>query len=123
MTAALEAGAGIALMGQPSAMATLLVGAPLATPAAVSVARVGAAGLLSLGVACWLARRDAQSIAASGLVAAMLLYNVSAVAVLGAAGLQLQPTGVALWPAVIVHAAMAAWCLAGLRISTTEHTP
>jgi hypothetical protein len=119
----LEAGAGVALMGEPSAMATLLVGAPLATPAAVSVARVGAAGLLSLGVACWLARRDAHSIAASGLVAAMLLYNVGTVAVLGAAGLQLRPTGIGLWPAVIVHAAMAAWCLADLRISAAEQTP
>jgi hypothetical protein len=114
VTAAMEAGAGMALMVRPSAMATLLVGAPLAAPAAVSVARVGAAGLLALGVACWLARGDAQSRAASGLVAAMLLYNVGAVAVLGAAGIRLQPVGLALWPAVVLHAAMAAWCIACL---------
>jgi hypothetical protein len=123
VTAALEAGAGIALMGQPSAMATLLLGAPLPTAAVVSVARVGAAGLFALGVASWMARRDAWSIAARGLIAGLLAYNVGATAVLAAAGLQLHPTGIALWPAVIVHAAMAAWCLAGLRIPTTEKTP
>jgi hypothetical protein len=114
VTAALEAGAGMALMLRPSAMATLLVGAPLEAPAAVSVARVGAAGLLALGVACWLARGDAHSRAAGGLVAAMLLYNAGAAAVLGAAGFTSRPVGVALWPAVLLHAAMAAWCIACL---------
>jgi len=38
--------------------------------------------LLALGVACWLAREDAASRAAKGLVAAMLLYNIGVVAVL-----------------------------------------
>ena len=123
VTAALEAGAGIALMVQPSAIATLVVGAPLATPAAVSLVRVGAAALFALGAACWVARRDTRSIATSGLVAAMLLYNVGAIAVLAAAGFQLRPTGIALWAAVIVHGVMAAWCLASLRIPTTEEAP
>ena len=114
VTAVFEVGAGVALMTDPSTMATLLVGAPLVTPAALTVARVGAAGLFALGAACWLARDDAQSGAARGLVAAMLLYNVGAAVVLGAAGLRLQPVGVALWPAVVLHAAMAGWCIARL---------
>jgi hypothetical protein len=67
--------------------------------------------LLALGVACWLARGDAQSRAARGLVAAMLLYNISAVVVLGAAGIRSQTAGIALWPAVILHAAMVIWCV------------
>ncbi len=113
-TALIEVGAGAALMSYPSAMAMLLVGAPLAAPAALRLVRVGAAGVLALGVACWLARDDAQSRAARGLVIGMLLYNVGAVVILGSAGIQAQPVGAALWLAVVLHATMAGWCIADL---------
>jgi hypothetical protein len=72
----LNFGAGFALLCFPSITVELLLGAPLETLAALTVARVGGAGLLALGVACWLARGDTQSRAARGLVAAMLLYDV-----------------------------------------------
>jgi hypothetical protein len=114
VTAAIEAGAGLAVISTPSSVAALLIGAPLTTPAALTVARVGAAGLLSLGVAGWLARGDAQSGAARALAAAMLLYNVAAVVILGDAGIRSRPVGVALWPAVVLHAAMTGWCALNL---------
>ena len=113
--AVMELGAGVALLCCPSATAALLVGAPLEAPAALTVGRVGGAGLLALGVACWLARDDTQSRAARGLVSAMVLYNLGAVVILGAAGIGSQPVGVALWPAVMLHAAMAIWCTVCLR--------
>ncbi len=72
-TAVIELGAGLALLCFPSATVALLVGAPLETAPALTVARVGGAGLLALGVACWLSRGDTQSRAAKGLIAAMLL--------------------------------------------------
>ena len=56
VSAVVELGAGGALLSCPSAMVVLLVGVPLETPAALTVARIGGAGLLALGVACWLAR-------------------------------------------------------------------
>jgi hypothetical protein len=108
----LESGAGLALVCCPSATVALLVGQALEGPAALTVARVGGAGLLSLGVACWLARNDTQSRAAKGLIVAMSLYNVAAVAVLAFAGLGFHLQGVALWPAVSLHALMAVWCVA-----------
>ena len=114
VTAAIEAGAGLALIAFPSATATLLIGAPLSEPVALSVARVGGTGLLALAVACWCARVDAHSRAARGVVAAMLLYNLGTVVILGAAGLQSPSAGVGLWPAVALHIAMAVWCIGRL---------
>ena len=87
VTAVIELGAGLALLCFPSPVVALLLGSPLDTLTALSVARVGGAGLLSLGVACWLARGDSESRAARGLVAAMLLYDISAVVILAFAGI------------------------------------
>jgi hypothetical protein len=114
VTAVIELGAGFALLCCPSATVTLLVGAPLEAAAPLTVARVGGAGLLALGVACWIARGDTRSRAARGLVAAMLLYDVATVAVLAFAGIGFGLHGVGLWPAVFLHAAMAVWCAACL---------
>jgi hypothetical protein len=113
-TAVIEAGAGLALLSVPSAAAKLLLGAPLEAPDAITIARLGGAGLLTLGVAFWLARGDSRSRAARGLVAAVAIYNLGAVLILGAAGLRSQSVGVALWPAVVLNAVMTAWCIASL---------
>ena len=112
VTAVIELGAGLALLCFPSTTVALLLGSPLDTPIALTVGRVGGAGLLSLGVACWLARSDSQSLAARGLVAAMLLYDVAAVAILAFAGIGFGLRGVALWPAAALHGVMTVWCVA-----------
>jgi len=101
-------------------VALLIGGVPLEAPAALTVARVGGAGLLALGVACWLARGDVLSRAARGLVAAMLLYDVAVFAVLTFASLGFGLHGMALWPAVVLHAAMIVWCVACLRRESPE---
>jgi len=114
-TAAVETATGLALLGLPSLVVSLLLGGSLETPAALVVARVTGEALLSLGTACWLARNDEKSRAAVGLVAAILLYNVAAVAVLAYAGLGAGLSGAGLWPAVLIHVALAVWCIARLR--------
>jgi hypothetical protein len=93
----------------------LLLGSPLDEPAAVALGRLAGVALLTLAVACWLAKYDAQSCAARGVVSAMVVYNLGAVLVLGAAGIWSRPVGIALWPAVALHAAMTVWCVASLR--------
>jgi hypothetical protein len=125
VNAVIELGAGLALLSFPSPVVALLLGSPLDTPTALTVARVGGAGLLSLGIASWLARDDSKSRAARGLVAAMLFYDIAAVAILAFAGIGLGLHGVALWPAVVLHVVMTVWCVACLRrvpvISMTKH--
>jgi hypothetical protein len=127
-TAVIEVGAGLALLCIPSAAVQILLGATLEAPAALAVARVGGAALLALGVACWLARGDTKSRAARGLVAAMVTYNLGVALILAAAGIRLSPVGFVLWPAaVVLHAAMAIWCIMSLRhlkvAETTADSP
>ena len=114
VTAVVEAGAGLALLSVPSVTASLLLGAPLDSLAAVSLARVGGAAILTLAIVCWLARSDAQSLASRGLIVAMLFYNFAVAAVLAFASLGDGLHGVLLWPAVAFHVAMGAWCIASL---------
>lgn len=117
-TALIESGAGVGLLAVPSVISRLLLGVTLDTPATLTVARIAGVALLALGIACWLVSYDARTCAARGVVSAMGLYNLGAVIVLGAAGLQMQPVGIGLWPAVILHIAMTAWCLVGLLKKT-----
>ena len=112
ITAVIEAGTGFGLLVVPSMITQVLLGATLDTPVAMTVARVGGAGLITIGVACWLARNDGRA-----LVVAMLFYNVAAVAILTYAAVSLALSGIGLWPAIGLHTALAGWCAAALKSS------
>jgi hypothetical protein len=116
LAAIIEAATGLALIAVPAIVVRLLLGAEI-SGASIPFGRVAGAALLALGVACWLARNDRQSRTARGLVVAMLVYNIVATAVLAFAGIGLGLHGVALWPAVVLHAVMAIWCIVCLRRS------
>jgi len=120
VTAVIEVSAGAALLLAPALSVALLLGSSLDTPASLTVGRLTGAALLSLGVACWLARLNGQNWLARGLVVAMVLYNIAAVVILGAAGVRSQPIGVVLWPAVVLHGAMAVWCIMCLKMKLNE---
>jgi multisubunit Na+/H+ antiporter MnhG subunit len=110
VSAVIEAGTGLGVLLAPSVLAQTLLGGPLEGPVALTVARVGGAGLLALGVACWLSRNEGRA-----LVVAMLFYNVAAVAILTYAALGLALSGIGLWPAIGLHTALAGWCAAALK--------
>jgi hypothetical protein len=114
VTALLEAATGFALAASPSRVVSLLIGSPLDTRPGSLVGRLTGTALLTLGLVCWLARHDQQSRVAAGPVAAMLFYNVAAATLLVYARLGLGLSGIGLWPAVVLHAAMALWCIACL---------
>jgi hypothetical protein len=115
ITALIEAGAGAALLLAPEMLSMVLLGTTLDGPAALVVARIAGAALLSLGIACWIARKDVGSAAARGVVAAMLFYNLATSLALAYAALGLGLTAIALWPCVLLHATLAAWCAVCLR--------
>jgi hypothetical protein len=114
MTAVIETGPGLLMVILPSLAATLLFGSPLDTPAGLTAGRSAGAALVAIGVASWLTRNDGQSRAARGLVGALTIYNTAIVAIFAYAGLVLGLSSTGFWPAVLVHAAMAVWCVVSL---------
>ncbi len=115
VTAFAEAGAGLLLVLLPAVLLALLFGWRQAAPETLLMGRVAGAGLLGIAVASWLARHDSRTPAQLGLLAGVLVYNVVAAVLLAFAGAGLNMAGILLWPAVVYHAALAAWCAACLR--------
>lgn len=115
VTAIMEAGAGAVLLAFPAQPVAYLLGSSMDTPAAVIIGRIAGVALLSLAVTCWLARNDAHSPAASGIIAALLFYNVAAAVLLGMAGLRPESAHGIVWVLALLHASMAVWCVARLR--------
>jgi hypothetical protein len=104
------------LLVLPSIPLALLLGVEGAAPETIVVVRLAGAALLAIGVACWGARNDHGRPAQLGLLAGVLTYDVAAAVLLAYAGFVLSMAGLALWPAVVLHAALAFWCLACLPI-------
>jgi hypothetical protein len=117
ITSIIELPTGLGLIAVPSVVAHLLLNSEI-SGAAIPLGRVAGGALLTLGVASWLASYDEQSCAARGLVSAMVLYNIGAALILALAGIRSGFVGIALWPAVILHAVMAVWCIACLPRSS-----
>ncbi len=98
-SAAVEAGTGIALIADPSLVASLLLGAS-SDGGGIAVGRICGAGLLSLGLACWPSRRGLGSRGTLGLVT----YNLFVALYLGYLDLIACFVGKLLWPVCLVHA-------------------
>jgi hypothetical protein len=120
-TAVLELGTGAALFLVPGTVIQLLLGAAesSAAAAAMLVARAVGLGLIALGMAAWL-RRDDGAVARSDLLSGMLVYNVAIGIALAVAGTLRRQSGVLLWPVVVLHGAMAIWCVLFIRARNTR---
>lgn len=115
VTALGEGGIGLLLLVSPSVPLALLLGVDQASTEVVVTARIAGAALLALGLACWPGRNDHNCPARKGLLLGILLYDVAAAGVLAYAGWFLGLAGIALWPAVGLHFALAVCCVACIR--------
>jgi hypothetical protein len=120
-TAAIEIGAGFALFVSPSFTAEFLLGQKLESLVDLAMARFSGAGLLTLGIVCWMARSQPHNSIWLGLVVAMLFYYIALAGVLAFAGLDLGLHGSGLWPIIVLHAAMGVWC--AITISRGRQPP
>ena len=112
VTAFVETGTGLLLLIWPALVFALLFGWRQVAPDTLLIGRVAGAGVISIGVASWPARRDTRTPGELGVLAGVLTYNVLSALLLAFAGAGLKMAGVLLWPAVVYHAVLAAWCVA-----------
>jgi hypothetical protein len=110
VTAVVEGATAAALLAVPALPIALLLGVEQPAPEALFIGRVTGAALLSFSVACVAGWGESRGSARLGLLLAVLNYDVAAAALLLYAGLTWAAVGVALWPAVAVHLALAVWC-------------
>jgi hypothetical protein len=96
----------------PELVISLLFGTELNEIEAIFVSRLTGVALITLSIICWIFRNAGQS--ASEIIKAMLFYNVAATALLVLAWMS-GFSGVGIWPASLMHVALAVWCLKNLR--------
>ncbi len=114
LTAFLEASMGLLLLAMPAVPLWLILGIEHLAPETDLIARLAGAALLALGVAAWAGRSGRPDSGWRGLIAAVLIYDAAAAGLLVYAGLGLHLAGLALWPGVALHSALAVWCIACL---------
>src|SRR5205085_114363 len=105
-----ELGTGIALLAAPSWVTKLLLGEGLSSPQSLVLGQITGAALVSIAVACWLAS-SRESSGQRGMVGSLLVYNLAVPALLIHAAVAYGTRGIALWPAGVLHATLAIWCL------------
>jgi hypothetical protein len=112
--AVVEIGAGLAFAFLPSWTMSILFGAQLDTAAGVLACRIIGAPIFTLGLACWLTRNDSRSPAATGLVMALLFYDIVFIVML-LIGRVSVGSGIGLWPVVLLHSGLAICSVLCLR--------
>lgn len=115
LEAVIEIAAGAAATVIPVTAVSLLLGSTLDGAASIIVARVTGAALITVGMMNWAGRSEPNGKAAKGIIGGMVFYNVAVVGLLVYAFFGARLTGIGLWPAVILHVGLAAWCIAAIR--------
>jgi hypothetical protein len=103
----LEILVGAGLIAVPQLVSQLIFGSTPAGPG-VALARLAGIGLLSLGIA-YLAIRT--TVSARAALSGLLVFNAATAALLACVGAFTELHGMLLWPAVILHAGLAAGLL------------
>ena len=117
IAAVIEASAGLALLLIPTVAVSALLRIPLDTPAGLVAGRIAGAALVGLAIACWQARNGERGRPMTGVVEAMSFYNFAAAMVLMYAAILLDLRSALLWPAIVLHLCLGAWCVSSLWFS------
>ena len=127
IAAVIEAVAGVTLLLMPAVAVSALLGAALDTATGLVAGRIAGAALVGLAIACWQARNGERASPATGVVESITFYNFAAAMVLVYAGIRLDLRGALLWPAIVLHLGLGAWCVLTLwftrrKLSRSEIT-
>ena len=107
-TAILEGATGLGLVIVPGFVVSLLLGTALNEPAGTFVSRLAGVALMTLAIICWLYRNIGPGV--QGIRTGLMFYNTAAGLILIIAYVN-GYLGYALWPALLLHMALAIWCI------------
>lgn len=109
----LETVTGLALIADPAGGASALFGSSMEGPA-IAIGRIGGGALLSLGIACWLARKTPTAPASVGVAWGYLAYNLVTCATLAWASVALSVGSLPTLGGLVLHGLLGAALLAAL---------
>ena len=109
----LESLTGLALLFDPAGGALFFFGSSV-EGAGTAIGRIGGGALLSLGIACWLARRTPTSPAGVGVAWAYLVYNLVACVTMAWASVALVGGGLPAVGGAVLHGTIGAAMLGAL---------
>jgi amino acid transporter len=109
----LETVAGLGLLVDPAGGELALFGSSMEGPG-VAIGRIGGGGLLSLGIACWLARKTPTAPASVGVAWAYLVYNVVTCVTLALASVALVGGSLPALGGSVLHGVLGAAVLGAL---------
>ncbi|MEQ1586024.1 MAG: hypothetical protein ABL895_09115 [Cyclobacteriaceae bacterium] len=111
ITAIFEGITGLSLIIIPTIFVAVLLGIPPTESIGILVCRLTGIALLSLAIICWSYRKEME---VTGIIKALLFYNIAASALLVYASMT-GFTGLGIWPATLIHAGMAVWCVKSIE--------
>jgi len=111
LTSLIESVTGSILLISPSFLTSVLLGISLDNSAGSLLGRIAGAALLSLGIACWLARKDEKSSSAKGIAVSLLVYNIVVALLLAYAGSSSSHFNLPIWFVALVHLILAIWLI------------
>lgn len=120
ITAIFEGLTGLSLLVMPSLTVSMLVGVEIGEAAGFVAGRIAGAAIFALAIACWQTRDGERESPSIGIVAAMLFYNAAAASILVYAGIRLGLQSQLIWPAIVLHTALAVWCFLVLWRTRTK---
>jgi len=109
----LETLAGLGLLIDPAGGVLVLLGASM-QGSGVVIGRIAGGALLSLGIACWLARKTPTALASVGVACAYLVYNVVTCVTLAWTNVALEGGSLPALCASLLHGVLGAAMLGAL---------
>ena len=111
VTAVIEGLTGLALFVMPEVAVSVIMNSSVESAGGILISRIGGVAIIALAIGCWQARNSQNS----GIITAMLFYNVAVAAVLIFGGSKLGLTDTFIWPTIVLHGVMEVWCVVSVR--------
>jgi len=110
-TALIECATGLLLIVIPEVVTGFLIGSWPGPNSAILILRIAGIALLIIGIVCWLSRNTEQNRFTRRLIISLMVYNITIPVVFIYMAIAINLSGPGLWPAVLIHLLMLAWCI------------